>query len=470
LARALKSPLFSVSDDALVQWALHMRQVRGMRSQGETKNTSWLQSLQSEDHLPALWPQALAVGQRLTQWQQWLATLPPHDALHAIYQDGDVVARFVAATPANRQAAVLANLNALLGAALNVDGGRFVTAYGWVRQLRAGGMAAPVRSQADAVQLLTVHGAKGLEAPLVLLLDTDGEPHKSETMGVLVQWPGESEFPSRFVFLASESNPPPCAIAALSEEKNARSREELNGLYVALTRAKTTLVVSSMQPRSENPSSWWSLLEPHLQAADGVWDGAENQIESEDGLANLLPPFVVQELPELPEALKNPVGGLEQEPLESDTPESRIGQAMHRLLERLEPQDAHADAPWTAAQLQAVSAEFLLTDEQLERAHQSALAIVRGQGAWVWDSAQLDWFGNEVDIIDQGRLQRIDRLVKRKDTGHWWVLDYKSQAHPETDASLCSQLAGYQSAVQKSYAGETVRSAFLTAQGDFIEL
>jgi ATP-dependent helicase/nuclease subunit A len=289
-------------------------------------------------------------------------------------------------------------------------------------------------------------------------------------MGVLVQWPGESEFPSRFVFLASESNPPPCAIAALSEEKNARSREELNGLYVALTRAKTTLVVSSMQPRSENPSSWWSLLEPHLQAADGVWDGAENQIESEDGLANLLPPFVVQELPELPAALKNPVGGLEQEPLESDTPESRIGQAMHRLLERLEPQDAHADAPWTAAQLQAVSAEFLLTDEQLERAHQSALAIVRGQGAWVWDSAQLDWFGNEVDIIDQGRLQRIDRLVKRKDTGHWWVLDYKSQAHPETDASLCSQLAGYQSAVQKSYAGETVRSAFLTAQGDFIEL
>ena len=469
-ARALKSPLFSVSDDALLQWALHMRQVRGMRSQGETKNTSWLQSLQSEDHLPALWPQALAVGQRLTQWQQWLATLPPHDALHAIYQDGDVVARFVAATPANRQAAVLANLNALLGAALNVDGGRFVTAYGWVRQLRAGGMAAPVRSQADAVQLLTVHGAKGLEAPLVILLDTDGEPHKSETMGVLVQWPGESEFPSRFVFLASESNPPPCAIAALSEEKNARSREELNGLYVALTRAKTTLVVSSMQPRSENPSSWWSLLEPHLQAVDGVWDGAENQIESEDGLANLLPPFVVQELPELPAALKNPVGGLEQEPLESDTPESRIGQAMHRLLERLEPQDAHADAPWTAAQLQAVSAEFLLTDEQLERAHQSALAIVRGQGAWVWDSAQLDWFGNEVDIIDQGRLQRIDRLVKRKDTGHWWVLDYKSQAHPETDASLCSQLAGYQSAVQKSYAGETVRSAFLTAQGDFIEL
>ena len=470
LARALKSPLFSVPDDALVQWALHMRQVRGMRAQGESKNSSWLQCLQDEDHLPAAWPQALAVGRRLTQWQQLLATLPPHDALHAMYQDGDVVARFVAATPSNRQAAVLANLNALLGAALNVDGGRFVTAYGWVRQLRAGGMAAPVRSQADAVQLLTVHGAKGLEAPLVLLLDTDGEPHKSETMGVLVQWPGESEFPSRFVFLASESNPPPCAVAALEEEKQARSREELNGLYVALTRAKTTLVVSSMQPRSDNPSSWWSLLEPHLQAADGVWDAEENQNENA-GSQKVLPlPFIVQELPELPAELKNADGTLEVALKEEDSPESRIGQAMHRLLERLEIHQASSSAPWGAAQLQAVSDEFMLTAEQLARAHQGALAIVRGQGAWAWNSAQVDWFANEVDIIDQGRLQRIDRLVKRRDTGHWWVLDYKSQAHPETDSSLCEQLKAYQSAVQKAYAGETVRSAFLTAQGQCIEL
>jgi ATP-dependent helicase/nuclease subunit A len=130
LAQALKSPLFSVSDDALVQWALHMRAVRAARSPSEIKNKSWLQCLQDEKNLPVAWPQALAVGKRLTQWQQWLATLPPHDALHAIYQDGDVVARFLAATPANRRAAVLANLNALLGAALNVDGGRFVTAYG----------------------------------------------------------------------------------------------------------------------------------------------------------------------------------------------------------------------------------------------------------------------------------------------------------------------------------------------------
>ena len=467
LVQALKSPLFSVSDDALVQWALHMREVR---SQGDTIKRSWLQCIQSDDHLPPAWPEALAVGRCLSKWQKWLSELPPHDALHAIYQDGDVLARFIAATPANRQAAVLANLNALLGAALNVDGGRFVTAYGFVRQLRAGGIAAPVRSQADAVQLLTVHGAKGLEAPLVLLLDTDAEPHKSETMGVLVQWPGESDFPSRFVFLASESKPPLCVAVALSEEKKARSREELNGLYVALTRAKTTLVISSMQPRSDNPNSWWSLLQPHMQEAETVSEDHEAKNESKASLPNDPSPFVLQELPALPLDLINSTGALETAPLESDTLESRIGQAMHRLLERLEPHQAYAELPWSLSQLQAVSEEFLLPADLAERAHQSALTIVRGEGAWAWNAAQLDWFGNEVDIIDQGRLQRIDRLVKRKDTGHWWVLDYKSQAHPETDASLCLQLKGYQSAVQKAYAGETVRSAFLTAQGHCIEL
>ncbi len=43
----------------------------------------------------------------------------------------------------------------------------------------------------------------------MLLLDTDTRPQKAETMGVLVDWPGEQPAPSAFIFLASESNRPP---------------------------------------------------------------------------------------------------------------------------------------------------------------------------------------------------------------------------------------------------------------------
>ena len=159
---------------------------------------------------------------------------PPHDALSAIYDDGDVLARYVAASPAVQRSRVLANVQALLNAALQVDGGRYTTAYGLVRALRAGGIPAPVRAQADAVRLLTVHGAKGLEAPLVLMLDADGEAGKTETMGVLVDWPGEAPHPQRFVFLASESRPPACVADALAREQVERRREELNALYLSL--------------------------------------------------------------------------------------------------------------------------------------------------------------------------------------------------------------------------------------------
>ena len=124
-----------------------------------------------------------------------------------------------------------------------------------------------MRAQTQAVRLLTVHGAKGLEAPLVLLLDTDGEAPKAETMGVLVQWPGEAAYPQRFAFVASESRPSACLAPALAQEQAARQREELNGLYVALTRTQQTLVVSSMQPHSGAAQSWWQRLEPLLQPA-----------------------------------------------------------------------------------------------------------------------------------------------------------------------------------------------------------
>jgi ATP-dependent helicase/nuclease subunit A len=94
------------------------------------------------------------------------------------------------------------------------------------------------------VRLLTIHGAKGLEAQAVLLLDTDTPERNAETMGVLVDWPGEAAFPAKFVFLASESQPPACAVATLEAERAERGREELNALYVALTRARHTLVLS----------------------------------------------------------------------------------------------------------------------------------------------------------------------------------------------------------------------------------
>ena len=469
LARALKSPLFAVADADLVALALQVRAAPA--ADASARRPSWMQVLHSGVSLPAALQAAAAP---LRQWQTWVQQLPPHDALAAIYASGDVLARFAAAAPPDARDRVLANLQALLHAALALDGGRYSTAYSLVRALRAGGNPAPVRSDSQAVRLLTIHGAKGLEAPLVLLLDSDAREAAAQTMDALVDWPGEARFPRRFVFLASETRPPACVADALAAEQAARSREELNALYVALTRTQRTLVLSSLQPRSPQPASWWSRLLPYAQPLDVPFEGAAT-----DAPAEPVPGFVLPTLPSLPApARAAPVARASDDgALPVDAPqseESRIGQAMHRLLELLPTRvggyvAAAARDPWSAALQGALRSQFQLDAAQLQLARDSALRIATGAAAWAWDAGQLRFHGNEVALGRAGRQLRIDRLVQTQD-GQWWVLDYKSRAAPQQDADLCAQLEGYRSAIARAYPGEPVRAAFLTPQGALFEL
>jgi ATP-dependent helicase/nuclease subunit A len=436
LAQALKSPLWGLDDGALVRIAQRQRET------GE----SWFDLLQAPD-----WPAPLAgIGERLRRWQQWFEALPPHDALNAVYHDADVLARFAAAAPAALRASVLANLRGLLAAALDIDGARFATPYGFVRALRAGGVRAPAAPAADAVQLLTVHGAKGLEAQVVLLLDTDAAAQRAQTMGVLVKWPGEASAPQRFVFLASERNPSACVVDDLADEQAARRREEINALYVAATRAREELAVSAVAAARADGGSWWARLEAHCEPVEAVAAVALS--------AALSSSFDLLALPEVqapPPAAARDAG----------TPASARGQAMHRLLEWTRP-----GAPLPLEHLRAVAREFGLDPQAAGEAARAAQRIRSGAGAWAWDGEAIDWHGNEVPLIHQGQVLRIDRLVRHRASGAWWVLDHKSAAHPERDAALVEQLRRYRDAVAQAHPGETVRAAFLTGQGEVVEL
>ncbi len=448
LARALRSPLFGVDDTALVQLALAQRRL----------SQPWYQLLQDDVSSPLAELQTTeakslsGVALQLARWKSWLDTLPPHDALQSIYDDGDVLARFAAAAPDAQRVAVLANLRALLSVTLQVDGGRYTTPYALVRALKAGGIQAPATVSQEAVRLLTIHGAKGLEADAVLLLDTDTPPRSADSMGVLVDWPGESAVPHRFVFLVSESRPPACCADALQAEKDERHREELNALYVALTRAKTTLAMSSIEPHRNAPGSWWLRL--HTLAAE--WpQPALKPVLTELAVASVV------DFPELPPAPLLPV--VIAKPA-ADSAASRTGQAMHRLLEWGAMSEQH---------VRAITREFRLDVAQAHAALAGAKAVLAGAGAWAWNPAVVNWQGNEVELAYKGQSLRLDRLVQRKDpghAGHWWVLDYKSNAAPQDLPELRAQMLTYCAAVQAVYPGEAVKAAFLTAQGKMLEV
>ena len=455
LAQALKSPLFGLDDDALVALALLQQNDAGL-----APRRCWFELLQLA---PALPPALSGIGATLLRWQGWLAALPPHDALASIYHDGDVLARFAAATPEALRATVLAQLRALLAASLQLDASRYATPYALVRMLKAGGIRAPVTAEANAVRLLTIHGAKGLEASLVLLLDADAPPPNAQSMGVLIDWPGQAAAPERLVFLASEGAPPLCARDALLAEQVARQREEVNALYVAMTRAKRRLVLSSVQPHREAPRSWWQRLAPLCASLEPALAGAGPPMAAPDSASFSLPV-----LPELPLALQGAAAiRLEAEaPALADSAESVLGQAMHRLLEWA-PLGAVAIG---GAQTQAVAAEFALDAEQAAQAAAMARSILTGDAAWAWNGELIQWQGNEVALTWQGHSLRLDRLVQRRDSGEWWVLDYKSSAHAQADAALVAQLRSYREAVQAAYPGATVRAAFLSASGRLFEI
>ncbi|MDP3138747.1 MAG: 3'-5' exonuclease, partial [Burkholderiaceae bacterium] len=478
LARALRSPLFGASDADLAALALRRRGTQA----------SWFELLTAQPpdgpaHAPdgaqasarIELPPLSRAAQVLPQWKQWIDTLPPHDALDAIFHDGDVLARFAAAAPAALRPSVLDRLRALLGAALAVDGGRFATPYGFLRALKAGDIKAPPTEGLDAVRLLTVHGAKGLEAQVVLILDTDNAERNAETMSVLVDWPGEAAAPLRFTFLASESRPSACAVQALAVERQARQREEINALYVAMTRARQELLITSVQPHRANGASWWQRITPWCEPLAPSPDAHQRQTAQDSQTQDAVQAAVTFDLLVLPE-VNGP--GLQGEPAVAQTPlgvtqtadddsiESLIGRAMHRLLEWA-PLGASDSAD---TQLQAVARDFGLSAAQSQLAADMARRILRGAGAWAWDAQHIDWHANEIELVHQSRILRLDRLVRRRQGAEWWVLDYKSALRPDSDPALLAQLQGYRAAVQALHPGQAVKAAFLTPRGDLIEI
>jgi ATP-dependent helicase/nuclease subunit A len=467
LARALKSPLFGWRDDDLVALVTLVRTVGRPDLQAPTgaapaPRPGWwdvLRDVGPTDADGAFVALARSTLERLDLYQGWLNRLPPHDALSAMYDHADVLARFASAVPASERGMTLACLRDLLAHALAQEGGRFLTPYRLVRALKAGGIPASEAHQQGAVRLLTIHGAKGLEADTVLLLDTDSPPQKSETMGALVDWPAEEAAPLRFVFVASEKAPPACAEGLLQTERQARAVEELNALYVALTRAEHRLVVSSFVPYPQSQGiTWWRRLQPLAQSLAAP-EAAAAAVNGDTHFSLLALPALNPERRQA-ETLAAPE-------IEADE-RTRLGRAMHRLLQWRPTPLAGFD--WGEEHVRAVAREFALPPVAADAALAMARRVVTGEAAWAWSEELLTDWGNEVELWHNGELLRLDRLVRRRDSGEWWVLDFKSADRPEQQAGLREQMARYRRALQAARPGHSVRLAFINAAGRLIEL
>ena len=466
LAQALKSPLFGASDADLLAWATA---ARAAGAAGRS-NDGWQALMALAEPSPAL----ARARDLLLGWRAGLAWSTPHDLLDRIVHEGDLLPRLAAAVPAERAATAIDAVHALLAAALAPDMAHGATVYGFVRAVRSRTLKATPAANGDAVQLLTVHGAKGLEARVVFVMDTDPERQKPETSSLLVDWPVDRLHPARVAFVASESDCPPSLQTLLGDERAAREREEINALYVAMTRARERLVFSRTPPHHGLPQGggWQRVI-----------DWAQPWTPVDAGAAPDRPHARVVVLPRLlrdADAAVPAAATLHTWAPEHSLP-VRLGLAVHRVLEWAAASAARA-AP-IAPLAEAAAAEFGLADARAIEA--AALRILTSdQCAPFFDPERLAWAGNEVPVASvasvanvagaadaPGAVLRIDRLVRTQGpAGAWWVLDYKLQGRPQDDPTQRAQLAGYRRAVQALQPNETVRAAFITGQGELIEV
>ena len=458
LAQALRSPLFGAGDDDLI--ALAQRADAGPGPRGDW----WAAVVDPEaPHGPAL----QRARTWLPRWRAAAAQLPPHDLLDRIVHEGRVRERVAATVPAVQRRAALDAIDALLAQALTLDGARYATPYNFVRALKRRAIKVALPAQADAIQLLTVHGAKGLEADTVFVMDTDPEPTRIETTTLLIDWPVEAEAPRRCAFVYAESACPPSLLPLLNAELAARRREELNGLYVAMSRAKQRLVFSATEPSRPAPGdSWWARVQPLAAPCPGATPALGRPV---DAPAAPAAPILLKSIAPMPEVAA-PAPARPSGARSADTEATRLGKAVHRTLEWASGSVPGIDDAALAELAEAAAAEF---DSTATTTAQLARTILRSPAcAHFFGGAALRWAGNEVPVGVDTEVLRIDRLVQL-DAGDgpvWWVLDYKLQHAPHELEAYRQQLRRYRDAVRRLQPGAAVRCAFLTGAGEVIEL
>lgn len=458
LAHVLKSPIFEASDDDLIALAKRSETTWWLRMQASVADCA-----------------SPAIGRAAALLQQWLDAaphLPVHDLLDLILHQGQLVERYAQAAQPVVRAQVLGNIAAFTELALNLDAGRYPSLPKFIDALRllkngAENEApdeATVDAAVDAVRILTIHSAKGLEASIVVLVDANHSEPARDDLGILCDWPQDADAPTHFSCFGRSQERGAARDALFAAEEGFKRQEDWNLLYVAITRAKKILIVSGVAGARGTlddgtiEGSWYHRL--HVAPA------VESDIphEQADALVELSPgkefSVAVFDPPPLPVQ--------QQDPAEKQARTLAIdeGVALHALLERLTQRPVWPIEVPDAEQL----ARWL-------RCTNGVAATVRERALLILSRPELEVFfnpthfqtaHNELEVMNGNESLRFDRAVVCDDLV--WILDYKRDLLDSERAAYQDQLRRYRDAAQHVFPGKTLRTALITADGRLWEM
>ena len=349
--------------------------------------------------------------------------------------------------------------------------------------------------QRNEVRILTVHGAKGLEAPVVFLPDTTQLPNT----------------PDSLLWTEREGLPMWCprrdlALPVYAAEKRALRARQLQEyrrlLYVAMSRAKDRLYICGWHTRdAPSEDSWYALCRnglfeiatrfsfdtEALIGSDG-WHGEGLRLTSEQTVSPVpdRPAATAAVAWQLPEWMRRPPpaepdppkplapsrpGGAEPPVLSPLAAQGRDrfkrGLLVHRLLQSL-PELPIEEREVAARRFLALPTHRLTAEEQ-DEIRRETLAVLDNP-----DFSALFGPGSQgevplVGVIGEHALSgQIDRLVV--EAKRVLVLDYKTLRPPpaaehEVSPIYLRQLAAYQAALARIYPEREIRCALLWTEG-----
>ena len=408
-------------------------------------------------------------AERLLTLRELSKTVGPHALLAHILNESrrDIMARL-------GNEAIEAS-DALLDYALDYEVEHGPSIFGFLRWFEATDtvLKREMEKGSGAVRMMTVHGAKGLEAPIVILADAAYVPRASNKAPPIVKVPSDQLSAGLPVWLVSEAKPYSEILESWKQNVDILENEESRRLlYVAMTRAADELYITGVAPKKSGVKrdSWWEIITEKLGSptagvpkrfgAADVWLSSDVKMESQ---AAALPLWLGQ-----PAAVEKPnytrsVTALTKGPKNYNAAAARHGRAVHKLLEEL------ADAsPTERASLAISRAEGLgLTKPEASRL---ALAISQPElSPFLGPQSR-----SETDLIgtlSNGRrvTGRLDRLAV---TGAGiWLLDYKTdRSATEAKSDYLRQMAAYVYLLRQAHPGRPVTAALLWTRSGELEI
>jgi len=490
VAQILKSPVFDCTDEDLIALA-------------GIKDGYWIKRLHTLSQQGNN-PKIERAYRLLSDWKACVNSLPVHDLLDKIFCESNLIERYVAAYPDHLTHRVESNLSRFMELALDIDSGRYPSVGKFLSRLQtlqaseedAPDELPPGRSE-QRVRIMTIHAAKGLEAPVIFLADAANASRAKITYQAFVNWPAHLNSPSGVFLIPKKSDVDQDTQTIITGQNADILREEANLLYVAVTRSKQILYITGVQPtKLDSQLDWYHLILAQLQdpshdidkLAKHGWSIERNSMPG--GAASVDQPRL-KPMPAISSELSAPLAlpilsrhvtpstslhgpGSNQDsnqqfqnsgPETDNNPQQR-GMIIHHMLQRI------TEGVDTAEILPQLSSSHTdsVTDNELRSYLEEAVSLTNNPALeYIFNPNRYVSAYNEVPIQFQYTSSMIhgvvDRIVETQDV--IYLIDYKTtlSTHGETQQHIANnyvyQLSLYHYGISLLWPGKKIRAQII---------